>query len=135
MKRIQWTPALSTGHDVIDAQHQELFARADRLAGALGERRDRELRPLIHFLHAYAVDHFGAEESFMRQRGFAGLERHKAQHDRFIADLLGFAEDLDRQPDDEFLARRLAEWLGRWLAQHVAGTDAELASFLERKGA
>ncbi|HUL57865.1 MAG TPA: bacteriohemerythrin [Anaeromyxobacteraceae bacterium] len=135
MKRIHWTQALSTGHGVIDAQHQELFARAGRLADALGQKRDGELRPLIHFLHAYAVDHFGAEEAYMRERGFAGLQRHKAQHDRFIADLLGFAEDLDRQPDDTFLARRVADWLARWLSLHVSGTDAELASFLARKGA
>ncbi len=132
MQRIQWTKALATGNDVIDARHQELFRRADGLVEGLGKKLNGELGQLVDFLYACAVESFSVEEGLMRERRFPGLERHKAQHDRFVSDLLLFAADLKRHRDNAFLADRVARWLGAWLDQHVSSTDRELAGFLAR---
>src|SRR5690242_236110 len=91
---IQWTPALAVGIDEIDGQHQELFRRAARLLDAIrAGRHPDELSELIRFLHAYAVEHFGLEEGWMRDVSYPGYLRHKAEHDRFISDLLALAEE------------------------------------------
>ncbi len=132
--RIQWTKALSTGNPLIDAQHQELFARADRLAAGVGAKSG-EVRTVVDFLHAYAVEHFGLEEAYMRDHRFPGYERHKAQHDRFIEDLLVFAQDLEEHRGNARLGDRVAKWLASWLEEHVKGTDVELAAFLAKKSA
>ena len=92
-----------------------------------------EIGPLIDYLHGYAVSHFGAEESEMRATRYPGYARHKAEHDRFIDDLLAVAEEHDRRGQGTFIALRVSHWLVEWLKQHVSATDAELGRFLARQ--
>ncbi len=89
---LKWTSALSVGIEEIDVQHQELFRRAERLLAGLHQGEPEEIGGLIDFLHEYAVVHFGAEEAAMRAASFPGYVRHKAEHDRFIGDLLDLGD-------------------------------------------
>ncbi|BDG05340.1 bacteriohemerythrin [Anaeromyxobacter oryzae] len=132
---LQWTPALAVGIDEIDAQHQELFRRAARLLEALKQGRPEELREVIEFLHAYAVEHFGLEEAWMRDVQYPGYVRHKAEHDRFITDLLALAERQQQRLPSAFTALEVNAWLGEWLRRHVSGTDRELGRYLARRTA
>jgi hemerythrin len=131
--KLEWNPALSVGIAEIDAQHQELFRRAARLLDGLHRGEPDEMGELVDYLHRYAVTHFGAEESSMRDARYPGYARHKAEHDRFIGDLLVIAADLEREGGRPSLARRVDHWLRGWLREHVSGTDAELARFLARR--
>jgi hemerythrin len=130
---LEWSPALSVGIAEIDAQHQELFRRAARLLDGLRRGEPEEMGELVDYLHRYAVTHFGAEEASMRNARYPGYARHKAEHDRFIGDLLVIAADLEREGSGAFLALRVDHWLRGWLREHVSGTDAELARFLARR--
>ena len=47
---LQWTTALSVGVDEIDAQHQELFRRVDRLLDAMARNDRSEAARLLEFL-------------------------------------------------------------------------------------
>jgi len=132
---LQWTSALSVGIEEIDAQHQELFRRAAGLVAGLHKGEPEEIGGLIEFLHEYAVVHFGAEEASMRASSFPGYVRHKAEHDRFIGDLVDLAEEHDRRGSGPFLSMQVSHWLVRWLKEHVSGTDAEMARFLARRSA
>ena len=133
--KLEWTPALAVGVEEIDAQHRELFRRAARLLDGLHRGEPEEIGELVGYLHRYAVTHFGAEESAMREARYPGYARHKAEHDRFIADLLVVAADQEREGGGAFLAVRIDHWLQGWLRQHVSGTDAELARFLAQRRA
>jgi hemerythrin len=135
MMTLEWTPALSVGNEEIDAQHQELFRRAGKLLAGLRRGEAAEIGELIDYLHRYAVTHFGAEEAMMREARYMGYARHKAEHDRFIGDLLALASERDRQGGGAFMALRMDHWLRAWLREHVSGTDAELARFLQRRSA
>ncbi len=130
---LQWTQALSVGVDEIDDQHRELFRRAARLLEGLRQGEPEEIGELIDFLYEYAVTHFGAEEEFMRQARYPGYLRHKAEHDRFISDLLALAGEHERKGAGAFMALRVNHWLVQWLKEHVSGTDAELGKFLARR--
>ncbi len=132
---LQWTPALSVGVDEIDDQHRELFRRAARLLDGLKKGEPEEIGGLIDFLYEYAVTHFGAEEDFMRQSRYPGYLRHKAEHDRFISDLLALASEHDRKGPGAFMALKVNHWLVQWLTQHVSGTDRELGNHLARRTA
>jgi hemerythrin len=132
---IEWTQALSVGVEEIDDQHRELFLRAARLLDGIRKGEPEELGALLDFLHEHAVLHFGAEEAYMRETGFRGYARHKAEHDRFLSDLLALARDLERSGAGVFMALRVNHWLARWLKDHVSGTDAELGKFLARRTA
>jgi hemerythrin len=131
--RIEWTPALSVGDDAIDAQHRELFRRADDLLAAILDGRPDRVGAVLRYLHEYAVEHFGLEEAWMRERRFKGYTRHKAEHDRFVADLVALAEEHEATRERGFMAARVNGWLADWLVQHVSGTDAEMAAFLAKR--
>jgi hemerythrin len=132
---LQWTPALSVGVAEIDDQHQELFRRAARLLDGIKRGEPEEIGTLVDFLHEYAVTHFGAEEAYMREEAFPGYVRHKAEHDRFISDLLALASEHERIGSGAFLSLKVNHWLVQWLKEHVSGTDAELGRFLQRRTA
>lgn len=126
---LSWTPALSVGDPGLDAQHRELFRRAEEVIAA-AERGDGQVAGAIEFLHEYAAAHFAVEEELMEERGYPGLLRHKAEHDRFVEDLLELADAHDRGGREARVAVRLAAWLAEWMVRHVAGTDAELGRHL-----
>jgi hemerythrin len=132
---LEWTAALAVGLEEIDAQHKELFRRAGQLLDGLRQGDAAQIVPLVQFLHRYAVVHFGAEEDTMRAEGYAGYHRHKAEHDRFIADLLSLSAELDERGPGAFLSVKASAWLSDWLQAHVAGTDAEMARFLRGRRA
>lgn len=135
MTTLEWTPALSVGVEEIDAQHRELFRRAARLLEGIRSGEPEELGQLVEFLHRYAVEHFGAEEEHMRRTRFPGYVRHKAEHDRFISDLLALAREHERSGAGAFMSLKVNQWLTQWLREHVSGTDAELGKFLVRRTA
>ena len=131
--RIEWTPALSVGNDAIDAQHRELFRRADDLLSAIRGGKPERVGAVLRFLHQYAVEHFGLEEAWMRENRFKGYLRHKAEHDRFVADLVALADEHESGPGGGYMAGRVNGWLADWLVKHVSGTDAEMAVFLAKQ--
>ena len=135
MNKLEWTQALSVGVEEIDGQHQELFRRAAQLLRGIHEGQPEELGGLVDFLYRYAVEHFGAEEEHMRRTGVPGYARHKAEHDRFVSDLLALARDHERQGAGAFMALKVNHWLAQWLREHVSGTDAELGKFLVKRTA
>lgn len=132
---LEWTQALSVGVDEIDNQHRELFRRAAQLLAGLKKGEPEEIGGLIDYLHEHAVTHFGAEESLMRAARYPGYIRHKAEHDRFISDLLVLSSEHDRKGSGAFIALKANHWLVEWLKEHVSGTDAELGKFLARRTA
>ncbi len=133
--KLEWTQALSVGVEEIDAQHRELFRRAAQLLDGIHEGEPEELGGLLDFLYRYAVEHFGAEEDHMRRTRFTGYARHKAEHDRFAADLVQLAREHEKRGAGAFLSLKASHWLTQWLRQHVSVTDAELGAFLTRRSA
>jgi hemerythrin len=130
---VKWTPSLAVGIEEIDAQHQELFARAARFVSSL-ERTDRqEIGVLLSYLRMYCITHFGAEESLMRESGYPGYAAHKAEHDRFVKDILAMSDEHERRRGPGLQAMRVGAWLSRWLEDHLSRTDRALAGFLRAK--
>jgi hemerythrin len=123
---LQWTQALSVGDDEIDAQHRELFRRAARLLDGIKRGEPEEIGALVDFLHEYAVTHFGAEEAWMRDVHYGGYAEHKAEHDRFVKDILRMSDEHERRGGPGLEALRIGTYLSRWLTEHVTSTDAAL---------
>ncbi len=130
---LQWSPALAVGVPEIDAQHQELFRRAERLITALRAGERREVEPLVHYLSDYVVEHFAAEERYMREIGYPGLEGHRAAHDAFREDLAEMLADYQRKGPTPLVALTMHNWLSDWLRRHTGGLDQEIGRFAEAK--
>jgi hemerythrin len=126
-----WKPSYSIGVPAIDAQHKELFARADRLLLAMREgRAAAECQRLFAFLRAYCQTHFGAEERLMKELRYPGMLPHLAQHAEFnrrFEELLG---EFSQMGANSMLVIELQNLIGGWLVKHIGVMDAELANSL-----
>jgi len=129
---LQWTQALSVGIPEIDAQHQELFRRVDRLLGAMLANDHRETGAMLAFLGEYVATHFSTEERFMREVGYPGLDRHTEEHERFVADLRALDRDFAQGGAVPGMVGRLNRQVGDWLRGHVCVTDMALGHFASR---
>lgn len=127
---IAWTPALAVGVDEIDAQHQELFRRAERFVASLNGSSRQEVGILLSYLRLYAVTHFGAEEAWMREVKYPGYASHKTEHDEFVEELLALSEEHEKRRGPGLQPMRIGSWLARWLEHHVSGIDTQFAKFL-----
>ena len=132
---IRWTKALSVGLADIDAQHKELFRRARAFADGLKGRSRQEVGMLLSYLRAYAVTHFDEEEEAMRAAAYPGLRRHKAEHDRFMRDILRMTRDQEKRRGPGVEPAILARWIEDWLVDHVSSVDTAMARFLLARAA
>jgi hemerythrin len=132
---LQWTPALAVGIPELDAQHQELFRRAERLIAALRAGDRGEVLPLLAYLDEYVVHHFQAEERLMSEVGYPGREAHAAAHRAFREDFAAFVKDFRRSGPTALVALTIHNWLSDWLRLHLCGVDQELGRFVAARRA
>jgi hemerythrin len=132
--RITWDKALETGDSQIDAQHQELFGRIDKLLLASREKRSRdEVGQMLTFLGDYVVEHFSAEERMMITAGYPELEAHRSEHQRFVAEFgLLYREFKAEGPTTLFIIR-IGNRVTGWLREHIYRTDRMLVDWLRTR--
>ncbi len=133
MAPIQWSPALAVGVPELDAQHQELFRRAERFIAALRAGDRSEVARVVRYLSDYVVLHFAAEERYMLEIGFPGFEGHRAAHESFREDFDALVADLARKGPTPLVALTLHNWLSDWLRRHVGGLDVEIGQYAAAK--
>ncbi len=132
---IYWTQELATGSKLIDEQHQELFARIDRLVAAcIAGKGAEQTRPMLEFLKSYAEQHFAAEEQLMRDCAYPRAEFHRQEHALFAERLEAFDRELtDKGPETDLLTA-LNQSIVDWLFDHVCVEDRDLAKHLKARG-
>jgi hemerythrin len=132
---IQWTQSLSVGVPEIDAQHQELFRRAEQLIIALRAGDRSEVATLLRYLSEYIVTHFEEEEALMAASEYPDSELHRAAHDKFRMDVAELSAEYDRKGATPLVALTLHNWLSEWLRRHVSGADRDLGRWVRARGA
>jgi hemerythrin len=127
---VHWTSALAVGVPDIDVQHEELFARVDKLRDAMLARDRTEVVRMLRFLLEYVHHHLGAEEALMESVHYPELERHRAVHRRFTADVDALARQAEDEGVSALVVHRLEREVSGWLQDHVCGEDVDFASHL-----
>lgn len=115
-----WDDAFNTGVEVIDHQHRRLVQLINALYGAKVNRDAEGVADVMEQLVEYTVGHFAYEEHLLEQHDLAGLEDHKAGHDRFRDRLQQFRE---RMLAGEDIADELLGELKLWLTRHIQSDD------------
>jgi hemerythrin len=130
----EWTPDLSVGVDLIDREHQELFARANALimAAATTAAADQSLEAL-RFLADYVVTHFDAEEQLMAEVSYPDAPAHRAEHDWFRGELARMTRRFSLIGADPVLELMVQREVCEWIYRHVAGTDRRLGQYVTRR--
>lgn len=127
---LRWTSALSIGIAELDAQHEELFRRVDRLLDAMLAHDRSEASCLLAFLQRHVTDHFAAEERIMREVAYPDAALHAAEHVAFAAEIAALAAMFALEGASARLVLRLERGVTRWLQDHVYSTDHALARFV-----
>jgi len=127
---MDWQVKYSVGIEEIDRHHQMFFEYFRRLDEAIKAGKGWS-GPyyLIEQLHEYAKFHFAVEEAMMRMHGYPKAEQHAAIHRSFIDNIV----TLEKKALNNDLTLEIADFMRRWLAEHICGDDMDYAhSFAAR---
>jgi len=125
-----WNDTYFTHLPSVDGQHQRLVGLVNELAElviAADGINPQTYASLRAEVLDYARVHFEDKENLMTMTGVdqRHLEHHLDQHCSFLEEALNLAEPGDTVDPER--AEKLVEFLVRWLAYHILGTDQSMA--------
>jgi hemerythrin len=125
MGMYDWEERYSVGVSVMDEHHKKLFDIVSRVHDAVrGSQAEGKLEGLIGELLDYTRYHFGEEERMLQQIGFPKLADHKAQHEKFVADLQAFQKEAKGGMTSSAAFKVLNASVS-WLRNHILKQDME----------
>jgi hemerythrin len=132
----RWQQQMTLGVEELDAQHREIFRRAQLADEALSSGSSSNVTgELVGFLLDYCQEHFDSEQRLMESKAYPASAQHSQQHAWFSGTVRVVRQDLaEGAPDDE-IAKRLNELLLRWLVNHIATFDAAFANWMRGQSA
>lgn len=129
---IEWKPEYSVAIESIDKQHQALVALIAHLQQAMLEGRTKQVvGPLFASMNRYTKYHFAYEERLLEENAYPGLDAHRQEHARLIAEL----KELESKYIQGSLhaGAPLMKLLRSWLVDHICVHDKEYGVFLSTK--
>ena len=130
---IKWEPELETGIKVVDFQHKEFFKLVNGLLDNSRRGADREtVLKAFNFLNFYIIDHFGVEESLMKEYKYQFLREHMGFHRYFKGELLKLEAQISGNHFEE-VSMRLNYLMVNWFVNHIKVQDRKLAKFLHEE--
>ncbi len=133
MAALAWSPEYATGVAVVDAQHQELFARVATLHSAMMSGAGRaKVIELVGFLADYTVKHFAEEEALMVRARYADLDQHRGLHKTLLGQVGDLHAKLNR--GETLKTLEVTEFLGGWLRHHILKIDHAYVPALRAAG-
>ncbi len=132
MNTYVWSDYYSVGHEVIDAQHKELFVALRELQlETYGEVDAAFVVSKIKQLQAYCLHHFSSEkaafEPYKDRMEF--YEAHMAQHEDFVQKTHVFAQRAE--VEGGALIEELCEFLSTWLVNHIVHMDKQCFAMIQ----
>lgn len=133
MTFMPWSSELEVGIELIDEQHRWLVDKTnqlyDRLAAA--EADHDEIGEVLEGLMDYTMNHFIVEEDIFQRLGYPETEGHKAQHDKFTAQIMDL---LQRHDSGERSGSETLDLLAGWLTHHILKVDKAYVEFFRSNG-
>lgn len=133
----KWKDEFSINVNSIDEQHQKLFEIGNSLYNIIsikdGIDRYDEIMEILYEMRDYAIYHFDYEEKLMKDNGYSSFDKHKKQHDAFIAKVNSIeSEDVDEK--QKKIGMDLIIFIANWIENHILKTDMEYKDYLNGKG-
>lgn len=129
---VAWDDSFSVGFELFDNQHKELVKMINELFESCKKgaaAADKAFLQTIKKTAEYAVKHFSDEDKYMVKAGFPKLAEHRKQHDDFVTTVLKSINEFEAgktAPID------LAQFLKKWLLNHIAISDKQYAPYLAK---
>ncbi len=133
MAVIIWDETLSVKIDSIDLQHKKLINLINSFYENLNRDSNKEkMLELIVALKDYTLFHFSSEEKCMKQTNYPDFEKHKIEHQRFIAAVKDFE---DRYVHGKLLlSMEITSFIKDWITKHIKGIDRKYSDLFIQKG-
>lgn len=125
MPALDWSDQLLLELPAMDDTHREFVG----LLAQVEEATDSALLNCWSALIDHTIIHFGQEDAWMQETGFAANNCHSTQH-RIVLQVM--QEGMRRA--DVAMVRQLAAELAIWFPQHAQSMDASLALHLRNAG-
>ena len=133
MPIMNWSEQYSVGVSELDNHHKKLINLLNDLHDAMKQGKSKELTAgIINELVSYAANHFAAEEKYMVKFNFPGYQKHKSEHESFVAKVVDFQNDYNA--GKMLLTVEIMDFLKQWLINHIQKTDKEYGPFFNEKG-
>ena len=133
MPPLQLDGDLEIGIFLIDDEHRQLLALHDEIVDNVG-RKDPPYATIevLARLYRAAERHFDHEEAIMEQLGYPGLDAHRDAHRDLMQRLKDYV--LRFRTDGDAINGDLAEFVRRWVTDHVADDDQEFGRWADERG-
>lgn len=133
MTFMPWSSELEVGIAQIDEQHRWLVDKTNELYDSLAgsDTDSAEVGEVLEALMDYTVNHFILEEELFQRLGYPESAAHKAQHDKFIAQVMDL---LHRHEAGEVSGNDTLSLLADWLAHHILKVDKAYVAFFHDRG-
>lgn len=129
MQRLEWTDKLSIGVERIDNQHRRMVQLANNLVTAMQtDVAEDILDTLFMELREYTQVHFQAEEQYMQDVGYPGLDAHRQTHEALkqqVRDYRQSLKDKKAVPPSDVL-----RFLKAWLVDHIIYEDMQIGRYV-----
>ena len=134
MALFEWNSAFSVKVRKFDDQHKKLIDLINQLHDAMkaGEG-DNVLGSVLRSLVDYTATHFDEEIKMMQANGYPDLAKHKAEHDKFVSQVLDIQKKF-ASAGNALLTLSTLSFLKDWLVKHIQGEDKKYGPFLNAKG-
>ena len=123
-----WHKSFEIGIEQFDEDHKHLVDLLNKTFENFTAGANHEfLEPVLDELVDYATYHFAAEERWMKEHGFTGLQKHREEHEKFRLRIVEIQKEYHSREVN--LTREVLNFLNNWLFDHILRTDAEFARF------
>jgi hemerythrin len=127
---LEWTAALATGHPEIDDDHRAMVGLLNRLQAAGRRSAEGEIRAALAGLEAFTREHFARQEQLMRDIDDELAARHQQEHVHLFDEIRAQVDDMN---EGLLSAAAIADFIRRWLLDHVETEDRRLSAALARQ--
>ena len=128
---IKWKEEYYMGVESLDEQHKELFEIANRIYSLLKNElildKYNRIIEIIDELKNYTMNHFQAEEEYMKSIGYKRFLSQKAAHNEFLEKMNSIDLEKIDNGHNEYLIGIL-DFVCDWLGQHIIKEDKLIAA-------
>ena len=132
--KLIWKKAYETGIKHIDDQHKKFVVMVNDLYNIVEQEEEiPKIDDLLNKLDHYADYHFKTEEKLFDKYSYSfdDLEIHLEKHSEFHKKLEKMRKDSSMAP--LIVAYRLADYLRKWIVDHIMKYDMKYAGFIREK--
>jgi hemerythrin len=126
-EHLTWEQKYSVHDDVIDAQHQKLFAITNKLID-IHESGSNECYATIQELVDYLSQHFSAEQMVMMKSKYPAFQMHHEEHQKFIEKVELFIQNYKEKKGN--LSFNMIIFLRDWIFSHTTSLDLKYGEHL-----